>query len=134
MITTDLDASVILRVVLEQEPALPDWEAIELGVSNVIVHIECMRALERVGHERRWSDDTLQEKRAAMSLFLSAMELVAVDAGVIARASQPFPTYVATLDAIHLATAVLYASAMPSDERPYSSPPTTSSSPAPPGR
>ena len=118
MITTYLDASVILRVVLEQEPALPDWEAIELGVSNVIVHIECMRTLERIRHERKWSDDTLQEKRAAMSLFLSAMELVAVDAGVIARATQPFPTYVATLDAIHLATAVLYAPILPPNEGP----------------
>lgn len=107
-----------MRVVLEQEPALPDRETIELGVSNEIVRVECMRTLERMRHERKWSEETLHEKRAAMSLFLRALELVAIDAGVIARASGPFPTHIATLDALHLASALLYRAAQPPDERP----------------
>lgn len=118
MISAYLDASVILRVVLEQEPALPEWGKLELSLSNEIVRIECMRTLERLRHERKWSEEQLREKRAAMTSFLRAMELVAIDAGVIVRACQPFPTHVATLDAIHLATAVLYEPVLPPSARP----------------
>ena len=118
MISAYLDASVILRVVLEQEPALPEWETVELSVSTEIVRVECMRTLERMWRERKLTDDSIREKRAAMTHFLRGMDLVAIDAAVIARASQPFPTHVATLDAIHLATAVLYAPVLPPSAQP----------------
>lgn len=118
MISAYFDASVILRVVLEQEPALPEWEKVELSVSTEIVRVECMRTLERMWRERKMSEDTLRQKRAAMTEFLRTMDLVAVDASVIARASGPFPTHIATLDAIHLATALLYAPVLPPDAQP----------------
>ena len=113
MISAYLDASVILRVVLEQEPALKDWDQIELTVSNEIVRVECFRTIERLHHERKLTDEALQEKRAMATDFLRALDLVAVDAPVIARASRPFPTHIATLDAIHLATALLYEAVLP---------------------
>lgn len=118
MITVYFDASAILRVILGQEPALKDWDQIELGVSNEIVRVECARTFERMRLERKFSDAVLQQKRATATDFLSALELVAVDAPVLARAAQPFPTHVATLDAIHLATAVLFQDALPPSSPP----------------
>jgi predicted nucleic acid-binding protein len=113
-----LDASVILRVVLEQEPALKDWERIDLTVSNEIVRVECLRTIERFRHEGKLTDELVDEKRAATTDFLRAVDLVAVDAAVIARASRPFPSQVATLDAIHFATALLYEALLPPAARP----------------
>jgi len=118
VIAVYLDASVILRVVLEQPPTLPDWETIELGVSSEIVRVECLRTIDRLRHERTLSDEAHEEKRTAMIEYLHSLELVAVDQGVLTRASRPFPTHVPTLDAIHLATALLYNDSLPAEEAP----------------
>jgi hypothetical protein len=40
--------------------------------------------------------------------LISSLELVEVDAVVLDRAAQPMPTELGTLDAIHLATALLW--------------------------
>jgi len=40
--------------------------------------------------------------------FLSAVEIIEVSYPILARASQPLPTEVGTLDSIHLATALLW--------------------------
>jgi predicted nucleic acid-binding protein len=40
--------------------------------------------------------------------LMASLELVDVDAMVLDRASQPLPTELGTLDAIHLATALLW--------------------------
>ena len=40
--------------------------------------------------------------------LIASLELVDIDAVVLDRASQPMPTELGTLDAVHLATAVLW--------------------------
>jgi predicted nucleic acid-binding protein len=40
--------------------------------------------------------------------LLASLELVDIDALVLDRAAQPMPTEIGTLDAIHLATALLW--------------------------
>jgi hypothetical protein len=47
--------------------------------------------------------------------LLESIELVAVSAPVLARAAQPLPTELATLDAIQLSTALLWRAYTPSD-------------------
>jgi hypothetical protein len=43
-----------------------------------------------------------------MFKLLAGMETVEVTRSVLSRAAQPFPTVLGTLDAIHLATALLW--------------------------
>jgi hypothetical protein len=43
------------------------------------------------------------------------MDIVEVDSSVLSRASQPFPTLIGTLDAIHLATVTLWQEMSESD-------------------
>jgi hypothetical protein len=74
--STYFDASAILRVVLDQEPALPDWDKIELGVPNEIVRVECLRTIERLRHEQKLTDEAAQIKRAAVTDFLRSLDLV----------------------------------------------------------
>jgi len=47
-------------------------------------------------------------RRATILQLIASLELVEIDAVVLERAAQPMPTELGTLDAIHLATALLW--------------------------
>jgi hypothetical protein len=47
-------------------------------------------------------------RRDAVSDWLEAVDLVLLQRSVLSRASEPFPTPFGTLDALHLATALLW--------------------------
>ena len=53
------------------------------------------------------ADPHVAEGRAAIRHRLEAFDLIPVDAAVLERAAEPFPTLLGTLDAVHLASAVL---------------------------
>jgi hypothetical protein len=50
-----------------------------------------------------------------MLQLIGSLELVDVDSNVLERAAQPMPTELGTLDAIHLASALLWQDAMDID-------------------
>ena len=54
------------------------------------------------------SDEQVATRRATIVSLVASLEVVDLDAAVLGRASQPMPTEMETLDAIHLATAVLW--------------------------
>jgi predicted nucleic acid-binding protein len=103
-----VDASVLLRVVLGQRDSLPEWSTIERGVSSALVTAECLRTLDRLRLRVRLADSDLARRRAKILELIASLDLVDVDSVVLDRASQPMPTELGTLDAIHLATALLW--------------------------
>jgi len=103
-----LDSSVLLRVILGQPNALRQWRRITRGIASALVEVECLRTLDRLRLARGFTDEDLAERREAVYRLLEAMEVVEVTYPVLARASQPLPTALGTLDAIHLATALLW--------------------------
>lgn len=103
-----LDASVLLRVVLRQPNALKEWRAIEQGIASALVEIECLRTLDRLRLSERLADEDVALRREAVFRLMEAMEVVELTRPVLERAAQPLPTSLGTLDAIHLATAVLW--------------------------
>ncbi len=113
-----IDSSVLLRIVLQQAEPLEQWNEIKLGVSSAVLRVECQRALDRIRHERSHSDAAVSMKRAAIDTAIARMKLLEIDARVLDLAAQPYPTRIATLDALHLATAILYRSNQPPDEPP----------------
>ena len=54
------------------------------------------------------SDAEVAERRGIIVALVGSLELVDVDPMVLERAAQPTPTELGTLDAIHLATALLW--------------------------
>lgn len=106
--TAYLDSSVVLRVVLRQSDALEEWGEIETGVASALVEVECLRTLDRLRLAGGITDGQLASRRAAVLEIVEALEVVEPTRPVLARASQPFPTSLGTLDAIHLATALLW--------------------------
>lgn len=106
--TAYVDASVVLRLALGQANALAEWSKIQRGVSSALVKTESLRTLDRLRLRAKLSDAEVATRRAAMLSLIGSLEVVDLDAAVLDRASQPMPTELGTLDAIHLATALLW--------------------------
>ena len=103
-----LDSSVLLRVVLLQPNRLKEWEVIRQGVASHLVEVECLRTLDRLRHTVGISDQDLALRRETVFQVVAELNLVDLTKLVLNRASHPFPTPLGTLDAIHLATALLW--------------------------
>lgn len=103
-----VDSSVVLRVLLGQPNALREWTSIDQAIGSALVEVECFRTLDRLRLRGGISDEAISVRREALFRILSAMELVEPGRAVLARAAEPFPTSMGTLDAIHLATASLW--------------------------
>ena len=103
-----VDASVLLRLALGQADSLPEWSKIEVGVSSALITVECLRTLDRLRLRVPLGDEELAARRAKTIELIDSLELVDVDSVVLDRAAQPMPTELGTLDAIHLATALLW--------------------------
>ena len=107
-----IDSSVLLRIALGQANALPEWVKIDRGVSSALITTESLRTLDRLRLRVGLSDVEVARQRSKTLEMISSLELVEVDAVVLDRAAQPMPTELGTLDAIHLASALLWKEAM----------------------
>ncbi len=103
-----LDSSVLLRVILGQRNAVKEWRDIERGVASALVEVECLRTLDRSRLNERLPDEAIALRREAVFRLLESMEILDLTSPILTRASQPLPTALGTLDAIHLATALLW--------------------------
>ncbi|MEI6667983.1 MAG: PIN domain-containing protein [Acidobacteriota bacterium] len=103
-----LDSSVVLRIVLRQGDALEQWPSVTHGIVSALVEVECLRTLDRLRVTRGVSDHEITLRREAVYRLLESASVVDLTRTILRRASQPLPTSVATLDAIHLATALLW--------------------------
>ena len=103
-----LDSSVVLRIVLREPRPLREWRRIRTAVASALVGVECVRTLDRLRLRHRLDDAAVALRREAVFRVLEGAEIVEPAGAVLARASLPFPTALGTLDAIHLATAMLW--------------------------
>ena len=103
-----LDSSVILRMVLGQPDRLREWKTLRAGVASALVEVECLRTLDRLKIREEIADAEIATRREAVFRLVEEIEIVEPTRVVLARASQPLPTPLGTLDAIHLATALLW--------------------------
>ena len=102
------DSSVLLRVILRQPNRLKQWKAIETGVASALVEVECLRTLDRLRLRAAISDEDLAVRRETVFRLTEEMEIVEPTFTVLNRAAQPLPIPLGTLDAIHLATAMMW--------------------------
>jgi predicted nucleic acid-binding protein len=106
-----VDSSVLLRLALGQQNALPEWRQIDRGVSSALISTESLRTLDRVRIRAGLADAEIAKRRATILNLIDSLELIEVDSVVLDRAAQPMPTELGTLDAIHLASALLWKEA-----------------------
>lgn len=77
-------------------------------MSSALVTTESLRALDRLRLRANLTDFEVANRRTTILQLIAPLELVEIDAVVLERAAQPLPTEIGTLDAIHLATALLW--------------------------
>jgi predicted nucleic acid-binding protein len=106
-----IDSSVLLRVALGQTNALKEWIRVERGVSSTLILTESLRTLDRAKLRTNFSDVEVARRRSTVLSIIDSLELVEIDSVVLDRAAQPMPTELGTLDAIHLASALLWKDA-----------------------
>lgn len=106
-----VDSSVALRIALGSADALSDWQAWTTGVSSGLIEVECLRTLDRLRLVQKVTAEEITARREWIYDFLSRLEIVEVSAAVLSRAAQPLPVPLRTLDAIHLASAMLWREA-----------------------
>ncbi len=103
-----LDSSVLLRIVLGQANRLKEWPNIKSAVASAIAEVECLRTMDRLRLRVGMLDEDLALRREAVYRLTEETTLVEPTRAVLQRAAQPLPTPLGTLDAIHLATAMLW--------------------------
>jgi predicted nucleic acid-binding protein len=103
-----VDSSVLLRLALGQSDALAEWSSIGTGVGSALAEVECLRSLDRLRLAGRHSDEAIALRRQVVNRRLGSFQVAEVTSTDLARAAHPFPTMIRTLDAIHLATALLW--------------------------
>lgn len=101
-----IDSSVLLRVVLGERGALPQWREIDRAVSSELLRLECLRTIDRARLRLDLPDREVASARAAILDLLPSFDLLPLDPRILLRAADPFPTNLGSLDAIHLASAL----------------------------
>jgi predicted nucleic acid-binding protein len=100
-----VDSSVFLRILLDQPMELPSWRTISLPLTNRLLQVESCRTLDRLRHSKLMTDDEYAAKLFDVERFLDIALVFEVDKRLLFAASRRLPVRLATLDAIHLATA-----------------------------
>jgi predicted nucleic acid-binding protein len=108
--TVYIDTSVVLRHLLRQPDPIPDWGAWDAAYTSVLCRAEFARTLDRLRLEGSMTDDQRAGAQEQFERFWSTLHRVRIGDEVLNRAEQSFPTVLGTLDAIHLASALLVQS------------------------
>jgi uncharacterized protein len=112
-VTVYVDTSVLLRVVLAEPGRLRSWKSITRPVASELVRVESLRTIDRARILLALDDEEVARRREAVLEQIDAFELISLDPAVLERAAEPFPTVVGTLDAVHLASALLARAEVP---------------------
>jgi predicted nucleic acid-binding protein len=103
-----IDSSVVLRILLPQSDAIPNLKQWQL-FSSRLLDVEVRRTLLRHHTERTLSAASFARRLNEWTTFRDSIDLIPISEGIMRRAAEPFPTLLKTLDAIHLATALVWA-------------------------
>ncbi len=103
-----IDTSALLRIVLREPGAVDDLRTYDGLVSSELIAIESARTIDRLRHQGALTLEEATERSGVVNDWLEAVDLVLLRPPVLSRASEPMPMPVGTLDAIHLATALIW--------------------------
>jgi predicted nucleic acid-binding protein len=107
-----LDTSALLRLVLREPGALEELRSCEALVASELVAVESLRTIDRLRLQGALSIEDAASRRETVTEWLEAVDLVLLQRPILARASEPFPTPLGTLDALHLSTALVWQDRM----------------------
>jgi hypothetical protein len=111
-----LDSSVVIRRILKKDPTLGSIPSSDQLGSSDLMTIECKRVLQRERMSGHLDDRLYSESVVLLEEILDRLHLIDIGPAVKQRAAGAFPTVIGTLDAIHLASAILWEASTPGSE------------------
>lgn len=102
-----LDSSVVLRPLFAQPGRLRAWGKWAAAYSSELLGIECRRAVDRLRLEGLYDDAKVAQANEELALIERTIRRIRFSASIVQEASKTMPTVVKTLDAIHLASAIV---------------------------
>jgi predicted nucleic acid-binding protein len=107
-VRTYIDTSAVMRIVLREPDALDELFTDDQLVSSELIVVESHRTIDRLRVQGMLTTEEAALRLAVVSEWLEGIDLVLLRPPVLRRASEPLPTALGTLDAIHLATALTW--------------------------
>jgi len=102
-----LDTSTVLCVLLRQPKRLAVWAGWERAYASELLHVEACRVIDRLRLEGVLDDHGIADAHEDLVRIESVIANVPLSRSVVERASLPMATVVKSLDALHLASAML---------------------------
>ena len=107
-----IDTSALLRIVLREPGALEELRSYEALVSSELIAVESARTIDRLRLQVLLTTEEAATRSRTVTEWLEAIDLVLLRPPVLSRASEPMPMPLGTLDAVHLATALIWRDRM----------------------
>lgn len=107
-----IDTSALLRLVLREPGALDELRSYDSLVSSELIAVESARTIDRLRLQTSLTTAEAAARVRAVNDWLEAIDLVLVRPSVLSRACEPMAMPLGTLDAIHLATALVWRDRM----------------------
>jgi predicted nucleic acid-binding protein len=103
-----VDTSALLRIILREPGALDELRSYDALVSSELIAVESARTIDRLRLQGSLTADEAAVRSRSVTDWLEAIDLVLLRPPVLSRASEPMPIVLGTLDAVHLATALIW--------------------------
>ena len=107
-----IDTSALLRIVLREPGALEELRSYDALVSSELIGVESARTIDRLRLHGLLTTEEAAIRLRTVNEWLEAIDLVLLRPPVLSRASEPMPMPLGTLDALHLATALIWRDRM----------------------
>jgi predicted nucleic acid-binding protein len=110
--TAYIDTSALLRLVLREAGALDELRSYDSLVSSELIGVESCRTIDRLRLQGSLTTEEAAERLGIVRDWLEAIDMILLRPPVFSRASEPLPTPLGTLNALHLATARIWRDRM----------------------
>ncbi|MDO8493897.1 MAG: PIN domain-containing protein [Deltaproteobacteria bacterium] len=102
-----IDTSVLLRFLFKEKGAYPLLSKLDRIYASELLQVETLRGIDRLRIEHRWQAEEVALRRGLFTEICQTISFVPLQKMILQRASEPFATVVGTMDAIHIASALL---------------------------
>lgn len=110
-----LDTSVLLRHIFLGDSSIEHVLACENIVSSELLEIEAMRVIHRYRMEGNIGDEGFITARERLEEIMGTVSLIALSSSVKKRAMDAFPVSIKTLDALHIASLLIFTDVRPEE-------------------
>ena len=107
-----VDTSALLRFALGEPGAVRELRAADRLVSSELLAVESRRTIDRLQRMGDLRPNEAARRLDVLATWIEAIDLVLLRAPILLRAGDPLPSPLGTLDAIHLATALVWRDRM----------------------